>query len=107
MQNASPTKVSSDSGGVVSSGDSVDTPAMVLPEHAAPEPSAQNLIIALEVVFFYLHEAFEASRGWNLVLKHAGQVCALPIALTTIPQGMLFWCAWQPSRACWQPAHSC
>ncbi|KAL3156421.1 hypothetical protein ABBQ38_000732 [Trebouxia sp. C0009 RCD-2024] len=73
LQNASPTKVSSDSGGVVSSGDSVDTPAMVLPEHAAPEPSAQNLIIALEVVFFYLHEAFEASRGWNLVLKHAGQ----------------------------------
>ena len=52
------------------------------PEHAASEPQPQKITIALEVVFFYLHEAFEAARGWSRELKHAGQVLTLWLALT-------------------------
>lgn len=92
MQNASPTKESSDVGGAVNTEDRVDTPAMVLPEHAAPEAPAQKSIIALEVIFFYLHEAFEASRGWNLVLKHAGQVCALGACVDHHPSNVVLVC---------------
>lgn len=44
------------------------------PAHAASESQPQEMMIALEVVFFYLHEAFEAARGWNRELEHAGQV---------------------------------
>lgn len=54
------------------------------PEHAASEPQAQKTMIALEVVFFYLHEACEAARGWSHELKHAGQVFTLWLALTAV-----------------------
>ena len=107
MQDASPTKDSSDAGGAVSSGDIMATPAIMLPEHAAPDPQPQKTMVALEVIFFYLHEACEAAKGWNLVTKHAGQVCASRLLLTTVAQCMLLWCAWPPSCACWQPAGSC
>lgn len=59
---------------VVSSGIGDVSSTSSLPEPAATEPQAQPLMIALEVVFFYLHEAFEAARGWGRELKHAGQV---------------------------------
>lgn len=54
------------------------------PEHAASEPQAQKMVIALEVVLFYLHEAFEAARGWSRELKHAIQVPTLWLALIDI-----------------------
>ena len=54
------------------------------PEDSASEPQAQEMMIALEVVFFFLHEAFEAARGWSRELKHAGQVCILWLALTDV-----------------------
>ena len=64
------------------------------PEQAASEPQAQKIMIALEVVFFYLHEAFEAARGWSRELKHFGQVLTLWLAQTHL--SMLPWTrAWQ------------
>ena len=82
LQAGSPTKLSTDAVTAVSHGADTVPSTTVMPEHAASEPQAQKTMIALEIVFFYLHEASEATRGWSRVLRHAGQVLVLWLALT-------------------------
>lgn len=105
MQTASPTRASTDAGAAVTSGERPVSPTMVLPEHAASESRAQKIMIVLEVIFFYLHEAFEAARGWNHILKHAGQVHAsrpLFDHCTRCSLSLLD-CTWPPRCACRYP----